>query len=135
MNTPVGRAILATSTLTPSGSGAGCAAVTGWARCAASQLRATTVVPAVISSASAIRMMFLTDMSSDLQQELQRHEEAAGGDGDAIGHRLLGEGGIAAHEQQVRGNDRPLDLVIEPKNQRQQATEIGRETSRGRECK
>src|SRR3546814_5385373 len=75
----------------------------------------TTVVPAVISSASAIRMMFLTDMSSDLQQELQRHEEAAGGDGDAIGHRLLGEGGIAAHEQQVRGNARPLDLVIEPK--------------------
>src|SRR3546814_19080451 len=110
MNTPVGRAILATSTLTPSGSGAGCAAVTGWARCAASQLRATTVVPAVISSASAIRMMFLTDMSSDLQQELQRHEAAAGGDGDAIGPRLLGEGGIAAPEQQTRGTARPPHL-------------------------
>src|SRR3546814_17076009 len=100
MNTPVGRAILATSTLTPSGSGAGCAAVTGWARCAASPLRATTVVPAVISSASAIRMMFLTDMSSDLQQEMKRPEEAAGGEDDALGGRWLGESGIAWQAQQ-----------------------------------
>src|SRR3546814_5384023 len=72
-------------------------------------------------------------MSSDLQQELQRHEEAAGGDGDAIGHRLLGEGGIAAHEQQVRGNARPLDLVIEPKNQRHQATGQGGVIGEGNE--
>src|SRR3546814_10000822 len=86
--------------------------------------------------------MRISDWSSDVcssDLELQRHEEAAGGDGDAIGHRLLGEGGIAAHEQQVRGNARPLDLVIEPKNQRHQATgqggvKIGRASCRERVC-